>query len=87
MNANIRTIGGSIGSALMASIVTSDPGPGGLPREAGYTHGFAMLAAALVIAALAAVLIPATRRPESTLRASHQPERATQDGEPAASAS
>jgi EmrB/QacA subfamily drug resistance transporter len=87
MNANIRTIGGSIGSALMASIVTSDPGPGGLPREAGYTHGFAMLAAALVIAACAAVLIPAARRPESTLRASHQPGEAAQDSEPAPSAS
>ncbi|WP_328473266.1 MFS transporter [Streptomyces sp. NBC_00448] len=62
MNANIRTIGGSIGAALMASIVTADTGAGGLPKEAGYTHGFAMLAGALVIATLAATLIPAARR-------------------------
>jgi len=39
MNANIRTIGGSIGSALMASIVTARLEPNGLPRESGYTTG------------------------------------------------
>ncbi|MYS18949.1 drug resistance transporter, EmrB/QacA subfamily [Streptomyces sp. DvalAA-14] len=61
MNANIRTIGGSIGAALMASVVTANPAADGLPREAGYTHGFAMLGGALLIAALAAALIPANR--------------------------
>ena len=62
MNANIRTIGGAIGSALMASVVTAHMGPGGLPREAGYVNGFLLLTAALVLAALAALLIPAVRR-------------------------
>jgi EmrB/QacA subfamily drug resistance transporter len=61
MNANIRTIGGSIGAALMASVVTASPAADGLPREAGYTHGFAMLGGALLVAALAAALIPVTR--------------------------
>ena len=41
MNANIRTIGGSIGAAVMASIVTAGALPGGLPKESGYTAGFA----------------------------------------------
>lgn len=58
MNANIRTIGGSIGAALMSSIVTARLGAGGLPKEVGYTIGFAMLAGALVIAAVAALFIP-----------------------------
>jgi EmrB/QacA subfamily drug resistance transporter len=62
MNANIRTIGGSIGSALMASVVTASPAADGLPREAAYTHGFTMLGGALLIGAFAAVLIPAGRR-------------------------
>ena len=62
MNANIRTIGGSIGAALMASIVTSRVEPSGLPAESGYTVGFAMLAAAVVVAALAALAIPSARR-------------------------
>jgi EmrB/QacA subfamily drug resistance transporter len=58
MNANIRTIGGSIGAALMASIVTAHIGHGGLPTESGYTIGFAMLAGGLALAALAGLLIP-----------------------------
>jgi EmrB/QacA subfamily drug resistance transporter len=61
MNANIRTIGGSIGSAVMASIVTSQLGPSGLPEESGYTTGFAVMAAGLALAALAGLLIPAGR--------------------------
>ena len=61
MNANIRTIGGSIGAAVMASIGTSHLGPSGLPEEAGYTTGFAVMAGGLVLAALAALLIPSAR--------------------------
>jgi EmrB/QacA subfamily drug resistance transporter len=61
MNANIRTIGGSIGSAVMASIVTSQLAPSGLPKESGYTTGFAVMAAGLVLAAAAGLLIPSVR--------------------------
>src|SRR5260221_9708849 len=63
MNANIRTIGGSIGAAVMASIVTSQLLPSGLPKESGYTTGFAVMAAGLVLAALAGLLIPSAPRP------------------------
>jgi hypothetical protein len=62
MNANIRTIGGSIGSAIMASIVTAKLQPSGLPAASGYTTGFAAMAAVLVVASLAALLIPSQRR-------------------------
>jgi len=62
MNANVRTIGGSIGSALMASIVTARLLPSGLPREAGYTGGFAAMTAALLLAGAAGLLIPVGRR-------------------------
>jgi EmrB/QacA subfamily drug resistance transporter len=65
MNANIRTIGGSVGAALMASIVTSRLGAGGLPKEAGYTIGFTMLAGALIVAAVAALFIPTQHVPQS----------------------
>ena len=61
MNANIRTIGGSIGAAVMASIVTSQLAPSGLPKESGYTTGFAVMAGGLVLAALAGLLIPVAR--------------------------
>lgn len=59
MNANIRTIGGSIGAAVMSSIVTATASHGGLPREAGYTHGFLLLAGAAVAAGVAAFFVPA----------------------------
>jgi predicted MFS family arabinose efflux permease len=62
MNANIRTIGGSIGAAVMSSIVTSSAHGGGLPTESGYTHGFALLTVATIAAAGAAMLVPATVR-------------------------
>jgi EmrB/QacA subfamily drug resistance transporter len=61
MNANIRTIGGSIGAALMASIVTSHVSAAGLPAKSGYTAGFAMLAVGLLLAALAGLLMPTAR--------------------------
>ena len=72
MNANIRTIGGAIGAAVMASIVTSHLQAGGLPKEAGYTAGFGMLAGSLLLAALAGLLIPKLR----SARDEHQQEQA-----------
>jgi EmrB/QacA subfamily drug resistance transporter len=73
MNANIRTIGGSIGSAVMASIVTSQLSATGLPKEAGYTTGFAVMAGGLLLAALAGLLMPSAQRMR---QAEHEPEHA-----------
>jgi MFS family permease len=70
MNANIRTIGGSVGSAVMASLVASRLAPSGLPRESGYMTGFAVMACGLALAALAGLLIPSART-----RASGKPQR------------
>jgi EmrB/QacA subfamily drug resistance transporter len=62
MNANIRTIGGSIGSAMMAGIVTARLGPLGIPEESGYTVGFAVLGAGMLLAATAAAFVPDVHR-------------------------
>lgn len=62
MNANIRTIGGSVGSAVMATVVTAGATVGGLPSESGYRHGFMMLAAAMAVAAAVALAIPRSGR-------------------------
>jgi len=59
MNANIRTIGGAIGAAVMSSIVTSELLADKLPAAGGYTRGFAFLAGITVVAVLAAIFIPA----------------------------
>ncbi|HVV74555.1 MAG TPA: MFS transporter [Mycobacteriales bacterium] len=62
MNANIRTIGGSIGAAVMSSIVTATAHHGSLPTAAGYDHGFAFLSVMGVAAAAAVLLVPASSR-------------------------
>ena len=58
MNANIRTIGGAVGAAVMSSIVTRHPAAQRVPAAPGYTRGFAFLAAMTVVAIVAAVFIP-----------------------------
>jgi hypothetical protein len=62
MNANIRTIGGSIGAAVMSSVVTATAHHGKLPTVSGYNRGFGLLAIAAVGAAAAGALVPAGRR-------------------------
>ncbi|GAB7106063.1 MFS transporter [Streptomyces phaeofaciens JCM 4814] len=61
MNANIRTIGGSIGAAVTGVLVTGSLQPSGLPYDSGYTHGFWLLAVLCLGAALAALLVPVRR--------------------------
>ena len=87
MNANIRTIGGSIGAAVMASIVTSQLEPSGLPREAGYTIGFAVMGAGLVLAALAGLLMPSARRLRQASAQREHPAPSVLGGETAAGSS
>jgi len=62
MNANVRTIGGSIGAAVMSSIVTSGVRAGSVPRESGYTHGFGLLTIAAIAATIAAFFVPGRLR-------------------------
>lgn len=70
MNANIRTIGGSIGAGITASIVTSRM-VDGLPAGAGYTWGFAFLAIVTGVAIVASFLIPS--RPDALAQVTHDP--------------
>ncbi|MEU9386877.1 MFS transporter [Streptomyces sp. NPDC048279] len=61
MNANIRTIGGSIGAALTSVLVTGRLQPSGLPYASGYTHAWTLLAVFCLAAAGAALLVPVRR--------------------------
>ncbi|MCW2840833.1 MAG: transporter [Aeromicrobium sp.] len=58
MNANIRLIGGSIGTAMMAGVITAHDRVAGFPAEVGYRDGFLVLSAVLVVGAGAALFIP-----------------------------
>ncbi len=64
MNANIRTVGGAIGGAVLGSVVTAGARADGLPVEAGYTAGFAVLAVCSGVAAVVALLVPSAAGPE-----------------------
>jgi predicted MFS family arabinose efflux permease len=71
MNANIRIIGGAIGTALMGTIVTAYLLPSGFPAEHSYVAGFVFIGVAAFVAAIAAMLIP--RRPASGSALTHPP--------------
>jgi MFS family permease len=62
MNVNIRNIGGSIGAALMSSILAAHTLHSGLPTNSGYTYGFGAVGVASIIAVLAALLVPRHRK-------------------------
>jgi EmrB/QacA subfamily drug resistance transporter len=62
MNANIRTIGGSIGTALASSIITGHIQPNGLPAESGFTDTFLLLSIFAAAAVVLALAIPSARR-------------------------
>ena len=66
MNANIRTIGGALGAACMATVVTAGASSSGVPHESGYTNGFLMLGVAVGLGAVAALFIPAMQRNTTT---------------------
>ncbi|WP_439030584.1 MFS transporter [Gordonia terrae] len=58
MNANIRTIGGSMGTAAFAGLLSASVGQHGLPAESAYAMGFVMLAVSMAAAAVVGLWIP-----------------------------
>jgi MFS family permease len=62
MNANIRTVGGAIGSQVVVTVITSGVAVGALPHERGYVLSFLVMAVGMVGAGLAAVLVPSAVR-------------------------
>jgi MFS family permease len=58
MNANIRTIGGAIGAAIVSSIVTASLRSDGFPRSDSYVAAWILLAVVAGIAAALALFIP-----------------------------
>lgn len=80
MNTNIRTIGGSVGTAFILSLITAGHGPAGAPLESGYVTAFWALAAIGLISALVAAAIPSRTPARGTASDSpSQPARQTAD--------
>lgn len=81
MNANVRTVGGAIGSAIASVILTSGAQTAhGLPADSGYANVFWFLAGVSVLAAGAAVIVPSVRAHEP-----HSP-RTSSEASPSAAA-
>ena len=74
MNTNIRTIGASIGTAVVSSVVAAHTLPSGLPAESGYTESFVITAFAGAAAFALALLVPAARRLAKTPEPEVMPE-------------
>lgn len=58
MNANIKTIGGALGSAVFGAIVSTHAGSLGITTERGYQVGFLALAVGMLPAVVASFAVP-----------------------------
>jgi MFS family permease len=63
VNANVRTIGGSIGVAAFTSVIAATVSSSGHPTEDGYVSGFVLLGVAALVGGLAGALMPAIKTP------------------------
>jgi MFS family permease len=71
MNTNVRNIGAALGSGVATSLIVSGLLVHGYPREHGYVLAFAVCGGALVVAAIAALMIPTRSRPSVIVSESH----------------
>ena len=69
VNTIARTIGSSVGTAVIAALISSNSTPQGLPTDDAFTIGFWVCAAVAVLAILAALAAPSMRsRREEALK-------------------
>jgi MFS family permease len=74
MNANIRNIGGALGTAVVTAVVTGSIGTNGLPSAGGYAMGFSILAVIAVLGVFFSLLVPSpARRREGGANGAAQP--------------
>ena len=58
MNANIRTIGGAVGTAIVATVLAAHAGRDGLPAQHGWVVAFIALTIVAAVGAVTCLLIP-----------------------------
>jgi EmrB/QacA subfamily drug resistance transporter len=62
VNSIVRTVGGSIGSAVIAAVIVSDVTPQGIPTDHAFTTGFWVATGVSALAVLASLALPSVRR-------------------------
>lgn len=65
MNANLRTVGGSLGAATAASIIGASVTATGDPEEVGFVVAYSLMAAAMVVATVVSLFVPHRTRTDS----------------------
>ena len=73
MNTNFRSVGAALGAGIATSLVISEIMPNGYPKESGYVAAFVVSGIGLVVAALAACLIPSRTGASSVVRGESHP--------------
>jgi len=66
MNILARTIGGSLGGQIAASVLAANTGPHGLPAEHGFTASFTIGAMGLAVSFLTSLAIPGKTTPHGS---------------------
>jgi MFS family permease len=73
MNANVRTIGGSIGTQVVSAVIVAGVPDGAIPHEHGYVLAFLVMGVALALAGVAAALIPSRAARRAAAARVHPP--------------
>ncbi|WP_062298648.1 MFS transporter [Demequina maris] len=61
VNSIVRTIGGSIGTSVVAAVIAGNSSPEGVPLDAAFTQGFWVCAGVALLSVIAALLLPSRR--------------------------
>ncbi|MFD0599341.1 MFS transporter [Catellatospora coxensis] len=61
VNSIVRTIGGSIGTAVVAAVIAGNTTPRGLPTDQAFTSGFWVCAGVAALAVVASLILPSAR--------------------------
>jgi MFS family permease len=73
MNANVRTIGGSIGTQVVSAVIVAGVVDGAIPHEHGYVIAFLVMGIALAGAGIAAAFIPSREARRAAASRLHPP--------------
>jgi MFS family permease len=73
MNANVRTIGGSIGTQVVSAVIVAGVADGAIPHEHGYVLAFLVMGVALALAGVAAALVPSREARRAAAAHIHPP--------------
>jgi MFS family permease len=73
MNANVRTIGGAIGTQVVSAVIVAGVADGAIPHEHGYIVAFLVMGIALALAGISAAFVPSRAARRAAAARLHPP--------------